>query len=87
MGGDEFVVLNPAAIPYGEFVRQMDMTREQISKHKILHDSMESYMSISVGMADSGSEDISSMLNLYRIADARLYDAKNAGKNQLKAYG
>ena len=38
-------------------------------------------------MADSGSEDISSMWNLYRIADARLYDAKNAGKNQLKAYG
>jgi diguanylate cyclase (GGDEF)-like protein len=87
MGGDEFVVLNPSALPYGDFVNRMDIIRDHISKYKVEHDGMTANLTISIGMADSQKDEISNLWNLYRVADMRLYEAKDLGKNTLKAYG
>lgn len=86
MGGDEFMILNPSVLTYEQFVDRMNLARERISKHRVYHDNMEAGLTISIGMADSKSEQITSMWNLYRSADSRLYEAKDAGKNQIKAY-
>ncbi|OON85267.1 hypothetical protein BXO88_13450 [Oribacterium sp. C9] len=86
MGGDEFMILNPSVLSYEQFVERMNLARERVSKHKVYHDHMEAGLTISIGMADSKSEGITSMWNLYRSADSRLYEAKDAGKNQIKAY-
>ncbi|WP_031549649.1 sensor domain-containing diguanylate cyclase [Oribacterium sp. FC2011] len=86
MGGDEFVVLNPAALSYEDFVDRMDKVRKHISEYKVEHDGKTASLTISIGMADSRNEEISNLWNLYRVADMRLYDAKDLGKNALKAY-
>ncbi|SFG68348.1 sensor domain-containing diguanylate cyclase [Oribacterium sp. WCC10] len=86
MGGDEFMVLNPSVIPYDIFVKRMNLVRERVSNMNISYNGNIAGLTISIGMADAGSEDINSMWNLYRSADSRLYEAKNAGKNQIKAY-
>ena len=85
MGGDEFMVLNPSVLTYPQFVERMNLARERVAKHRIYHDHMEAGLTISIGMADAKSEGITSMWNLYRSADSRLYEAKGAGKNQIKA--
>lgn len=87
IGGDEFVVLNPSALSYERFVERMDKAREYISGYKVEHDGMTANLTISIGMADSRKDEISNLWNLYRVADMRLYEAKDLGKNTVKAYG
>ena len=87
MGGDEFVVLNPSALSYESFVERMDKARDYISGYKVEHDGMTANLTISIGMADSRNDEISNLWNLYRVADMRLYEAKDLGKNTVKAYG
>ncbi|MCR5009131.1 MAG: diguanylate cyclase [Oribacterium sp.] len=87
MGGDEFVVLNPAALPYETFVERMDKAREHIAAYKVEHDGKTASLTISIGMADAKKDEITNLWNLYRVADMRLYEAKDLGKNTVKAYG
>ena len=60
--------------------------RKHISEYKVEHDGKTASLTISIGMADSRNEEISNLWNLYRVADMRLYEAKDLGKNALKAY-
>ncbi len=72
-------------MPYADFVASMDKARQTIASRPILHKGVEANVTISVGMADAKSENIDCMWNLYRHSDAKLYEAKNAGKNQIKS--
>jgi|GEM_PF-3782958 len=63
----------------------LDQT-EYLINDVVYIDGHKSSLTISIGIADSKSENISNLWDLYRNADSRLYAAKNGGKNQLKAY-
>lgn len=83
MGGDEFMVLNPAIMPYKDFIGCMEKFRARIAKFVVSHKGCKASMTISIGMADAGKENIDSMWNLYRCSDGKLYKAKDNGKNRI----
>ena len=83
MGGDEFMVLNPAIVPFHEFIDSMEGLRKLIEKYEVIHKGNRAKMTISIGMSDAKKENIDSMWNLYRCTDEKLYKAKDNGKNQI----
>lgn len=80
IGGDEFTVFIPNALPQGVLERKLEEIRD-IPK-KVLPDYQEQYgLSVSIGAA-LVQEDQSNYRELYEQADTALYIAKKLGKNR-----
>ena len=82
-GGDEFVILLPESDKYST-INVATRLQQSISEHKISILGREIELSISAGVAMAG-EDVVTIDELFRNADAALYLAKEAGRNRIKA--
>lgn len=83
MGGDEFIILNDGTLDYRSFCSLLETVRQQAAQLIIQQGSISSPISISIGAANAQKENAANYWELYRLADERLYRAKDAGKNIL----
>lgn len=80
MGGDEFVILDEGVMDYPAFLALLSDIRQSIVDDRSIHGRA---VSISMGVANAEKDGAESTWDLYRLADARLYRAKNLGKNRV----
>lgn len=83
LGGDEFCVIMPAC-PMSEAVGLLDAVRGRLAQAPAADPLLRGLdqLTVSVGLSD-GTED--SLQNALRVADTRLYDAKNNGRDRIIA--
>lgn len=83
-GGDEFIVLLPDA-GKEESIKVAEMLRLKIDAKNIPHEksSVSNYVTVSIGVASSVPDSNSTYEDLFKVADRALYQAKNAGRNQV----
>ena len=80
MGGDEFILIsNELAFPH--FVLLLDDLQRRITGGTIYWEQLSGKITVSVGAANSVFGKLSSPWDVYREADARLYNAKERGRN------
>ena len=80
MGGDEFVILDEGVMDYAAFLQLLSDIRQSIVDDRSIYGRA---VSISMGVANAERGAAQSTWDLYRLADARLYRAKNLGKNRV----
>lgn len=80
-GGEEFAILLPEVDTKGAVVLA-EKTRKLIEKHKFEFDKQTMPVTISLGVS-SLSADIGDVADLIRATDAKLYEAKNGGRNRV----
>ncbi|MDD6126580.1 MAG: GGDEF domain-containing protein [Veillonellaceae bacterium] len=80
IGGDEFVILDEGVMDYAAFLALLSDIRQSIVDDRSIHGRA---VSISMGVANAEKDGAESTWDLYRLADARLYRAKNLGKNRV----
>lgn len=80
MGGDEFVILDEGVMDYAAFLALLSDIRQSIVDDRSIHGRA---VSISMGVANAEKDGAESTWDLCRLADARLYRAKNLGKNRV----
>lgn len=76
IGGDEFAILLPRKVNIEEFT---GMLTQELSREVLFEDGSSYFPKVSVGYANF-PENSSNFEEVMRIADARMYDRKNAGK-------
>lgn len=81
MGGDEFVVLLPGTDMAAALLHAKRVL-EAIGSQSFTFDGICINLTISVGIACTGPE-VASLHQLLKVADARLYQAKKAGRNRI----
>lgn len=81
MGGDEFLIIMPEADleEAGQIVERVRSSIEEASKN-------DPGISVSIGLASSGSSPGASLMELVEIADRALLQSKRQGKNQVSLY-
>ena len=80
-GGEEFLLIAPEEKTYSEFARMMEELRKQIEGH-VLHCNGENIKyTVSIGIA--AYEKGMTVENLVNLADDRLYEAKETGRNKI----
>ena len=85
VGGDEFVILNGGDLSYEDFVDCLKTISTSLSSSPLEYDGNKITISISVGAANSNRANTSSMLELYKLTDGKLYQAKESGRNRIVA--
>ncbi|MBE5836219.1 MAG: GGDEF domain-containing protein [Butyrivibrio sp.] len=85
VGGDEFVILNGGDLSYEDFVECLNAISTSLSSSPMEYDGNKIKISISVGAANSNRANTSSMLELYKLTDGKLYQAKESGRNRIVA--
>ncbi|WP_435236662.1 GGDEF domain-containing protein [Psychromonas sp. PT13] len=80
IGGEEFAILLPQSST-NEALKTMDKFRQKISEQHYLFNGNTINITISIGLAVT-SNNLTSIDELYSIADKALYQAKNNGRNQ-----
>jgi len=85
-GGEEFAVLMPD-IPHASAVTLAEGLRTAIDEARWMLEERPLHVSVSIGVAtlDPGTSDIERHDELFRLADERLYRAKNTGRNKVVA--
>ncbi len=81
IGGDEFAVLLPGTRLAGA-IKVADDMRRTLETTAYRYGSQDISMTLSAGVAEAG-RDGDEWVELYRIADARLYDSKRRGRNRV----
>jgi len=84
MGGDEFVILDDGVVDYDAFLRLLTEIRQAIASDRSIYGRS---VTISIGASNAIADDAESTWDVYQHADARLYVAKNHGKNQIVSVG
>ena len=85
-GGEEFTaVFSPCALD--DAIKQAERLQKAVYDLLIPHKFSPTapYVTISIGVASSKSKDVNSVASLIEEADKSLYEAKDAGRNQVKA--
>lgn len=82
-GGEEFVVLLPETDSKGALICAENL-RKQIENNKIIYDSKEIAITVSIGIASLFENPVSVSSELIRYADIALYKSKEAGRNCIK---
>ena len=82
MGGEEFAILLPDTNRLGTAV-MAERIRVAVEKEKIIVGDNTITITLSIGVATYGSEKAESVDDLLRIADSRLYLAKENGRNRI----
>ncbi|MCR4834247.1 MAG: GGDEF domain-containing protein [Butyrivibrio sp.] len=85
VGGDEFVILNGGDLSYEDFVNCLNTISTSLSSSPLEYDGNKITISISIGAANSNRANTSSMLELYKLTDGKLYQAKESGRNRIVA--
>lgn len=85
VGGDEFVILNGGELSYEDFVDCLNTISTSLSSSPLEYDGNKITISISIGAANSNRANTSSMLELYKLTDGKLYQAKESGRNRIVA--
>ncbi len=84
-GGEEFAVVLPAT-PFDGAVKIAEGVRQQVAALGIVHEHSEyGTLTVSIGCATCVPRERTGAQALLRAADAELYAAKQAGRNQVKA--
>ncbi|NLF43576.1 MAG: diguanylate cyclase, partial [Bacteroidales bacterium] len=83
-GGEEFIVLLPDS-GKEEAIKIADMLRLKTESMNIPHEksSVSNYVTVSIGVTSTVPDGNSSYQDLFNVADRALYQAKNAGRNQV----
>ena len=84
-GGEEFVVLLPET-DKEEAVKVAEMLRQKIESMGIPHERspVSNFVTVSIGVTSTVPDFNSSYEDLFKVVDTALYQAKNAGRNQVK---
>lgn len=84
-GGEEFIVLLAGA-GKEEAIKVANMLRQKIEDLAILHEKspVSNYVTVSIGCTSTVPDRDSSYQDLFNMADKALYQAKNAGRNQVR---
>ncbi|RBP63873.1 diguanylate cyclase (GGDEF)-like protein [Alkalibaculum bacchi] len=84
-GGEEFIVLLPDS-GKEEAIKIATMLRINIESIKIPHEksSVSNYVTVSIGVTSTIPNNKSSYDDLFKVVDRALYQAKDAGRNQIK---
>lgn len=84
-GGEEFIVLLPDS-GKEETIKVADMLRLKTESMNIPHEksSVSNYVTASIGATSTVPDSNSSYEDLFKVADRALYQAKNAGRNQVR---
>jgi diguanylate cyclase (GGDEF)-like protein/PAS domain S-box-containing protein len=84
LGGEEFGVILPDTSSSGAFW-VAERVRQTIAKHAfyVLPDGLPLSCTVSVGISSSSLSERGDVAGLYKVADTRLYIAKNTGRNQV----
>ncbi|MHC4986681.1 MAG: GGDEF domain-containing response regulator [Planctomycetota bacterium] len=82
-GGEEFAILAPNQVA-GSAMTLADRCREAVEQTTVSTDAGRVQVTISMGVADS--TDAGTTVALVELADRRLYDAKNAGRNVVRCH-
>lgn len=85
LGGEEFVVLCTGT-PADAAIACAEKIRQAVERQVTRHESLELAVTISLGVAEFTGR-LTSVDSLLNAADVALYDAKNSGRNQVKAHG
>ncbi len=82
-GGEEFVIILPNTTLAGS-LQVAHLIREEIHNLKIIHEksTVDSFVTVSLGVASTIPHLELSILTLIRVADEALYQAKNTGRNR-----
>jgi len=83
-GGEEFCMLMPNTEPE-EAARLMELYRQRVETHIVLHDGQDMSVKISVGIA-CAPKDTRDEKRLFDMADECLYKSKDNGRNQVHTY-
>jgi diguanylate cyclase (GGDEF)-like protein len=79
-GGEEFALVLPE-VGRDEAMRRAEALREDVQRHAFRHGEKAFPVTISLGVAVAAPEEPIDVEELVRRADAKLYEAKNAGRN------
>ena len=86
-GGEEFAVLLPYTPPSGAVV-SAERLRRRIEDHELAPDISLSSAQLTVSIGIAGfPDDAATAVDLVKLADAALYQAKRSGKNKVCCYG
>jgi diguanylate cyclase (GGDEF)-like protein len=81
-GGEEFLAVLPHTGP-DEALQTAERVRRAVAEHAFRAAGRELRLSVSIGAASYPRADVDSPAALIRLADAALYKAKEAGRNQV----
>jgi diguanylate cyclase (GGDEF)-like protein len=85
-GGEEFVILHSAVDSQNAF-RVVEGIRKAVELTPFLHDKEEICVTLSAGVVDTKARmDCSRIDDVLALADIALYQAKDAGRNQVIIY-
>lgn len=84
-GGEEFVIILPGTDAQGA-LNVAEAARKAVQALAIEHSKSQAaeVVTVSLGVASNGSEDVDSATSILKTADDALYEAKNAGRNQVR---
>jgi diguanylate cyclase (GGDEF)-like protein len=83
-GGEEFAMVLPEATHDGAR-RMAERLRQVVEKHPFHYETETFHVTVSVGVASTQGEEPLTPEELLRRADTKLYEAKSAGRNCVKA--
>jgi two-component system, cell cycle response regulator len=82
IGGEEFAVLLPDTNRLGAAVLA-ERTRAAVERERVLADGQVLQLTLSIGVASYGTEQVDTVDQLLSIADQRMYLAKKLGRNRI----
>ena len=85
VGGDEFVILNSGTTCYEEFVSMLNRILDSISSTPIDYEGEKINITISIGAANAINSNTKTILELYKLTDDNVYEAKENGRNRIVA--
>src|SRR5262249_25391155 len=83
-GGEEFAVVLPETTPAGA-VAVAERLRVLVEQHKFQYEGKTYSITVSLGVATTSGDDSMTPTELIRLADEKLYQAKNDGRNCVRA--
>jgi len=84
-GGEEFCIIFSSAQAINN-AQEADILLDAINQLAIphVHSSIAEYVTISIGIADCSRQPLDNQHDIFLVADAALYEAKQSGRNQAK---
>ena len=81
-GGEEFIILLPET-PLADATQALQRLQRELTKHYFMHDNQKLLITFSAGVTEYQAGEYQA--SIIKRADGAMYEAKNAGKNQVVA--